>query len=105
VRLLDNHRLQRLEERGCDALILSPPGFDGDCGVAPVPWGLVSRLRRPREEVVWDGRGIRRSSVGERSTWFAAGKTAGEVARLLEVSEQSIYKWRRQEEIGKGELP
>ena len=35
----------------------------------------------------------------------AAGKKVGEVARLLEVSEQSIYSWRRQEQIDTGELP
>jgi transposase len=35
----------------------------------------------------------------------AAGKKVGEVARLLEVSEQSIYTWRRQEEVDTGELP
>ena len=35
----------------------------------------------------------------------AAGKTVAEVARLLEVSDQSIYTWRRQEQIDKGELP
>ena len=34
----------------------------------------------------------------------AAGKKVGEVARLLEVSEQSIYSWRRQEQIDTGEL-
>jgi transposase len=34
----------------------------------------------------------------------AAGKIA-EVARLLEVSDQSIYSWRRQEQIDSGELP
>ena len=34
----------------------------------------------------------------------AAGKKVGEVARLLEVSEQSIYSWRRQEQIDAGEL-
>ncbi len=34
----------------------------------------------------------------------AAGKKVGEVARLLEVSEQSIYSWRRQEQIDQGEL-
>jgi transposase-like protein len=28
-----------------------------------------------------------------------------EVARLLEVSDQSIYTWRRQEQIDSGELP
>ena len=27
------------------------------------------------------------------------------VARLLEVSDQSIYSWRRQEQIDNGELP
>ena len=32
----------------------------------------------------------------------AAGKTVAEVARLLEVSDQSIYTWRRQEQIDKG---
>ena len=32
----------------------------------------------------------------------AAGKTVAEVARLLEVSEQSIYAWRRQELIDRG---
>jgi transposase-like protein len=35
----------------------------------------------------------------------AAGKTVAEVARLLEVSDQSIYAWRRQELIDRGELP
>jgi transposase len=35
----------------------------------------------------------------------AAGRTVGEVARLLEVSDQSIYTWRRQELIDRGELP
>ena len=35
----------------------------------------------------------------------AAGKTVAEVARLLEVSDQSIYTWRRQEQIDMGELP
>ena len=35
----------------------------------------------------------------------AAGKKVGDVARLLEVSEQSIYSWRRQEQIDTGELP
>jgi transposase len=35
----------------------------------------------------------------------AAGKTVAEVARLLEVSDQSIYSWRRQEQIDSGELP
>jgi transposase-like protein len=35
----------------------------------------------------------------------AAGKTVAEVARLLEVSDQSIYTWRRQELISRGELP
>jgi len=31
----------------------------------------------------------------------AAGKSVAEVARLLEVSDQSIYSWRRQERIGR----
>ena len=35
----------------------------------------------------------------------AAGKPVAEVARLLEVSEQAIYSWRRQELIDGGELP
>ena len=35
----------------------------------------------------------------------AAGKPVAEVARPLEVSEQSIYSWRRQERIDRGELP
>jgi len=34
-----------------------------------------------------------------------AGKSVTEVARLLEVSSQSIYTWRRQEQIDRGELP
>jgi transposase len=36
---------------------------------------------------------------------IAAGKTVAEVARLLKVSDQSIYTWRRQEQIDRGELP
>jgi transposase-like protein len=35
----------------------------------------------------------------------AAGKAVAEVARLLEVSDQSIYAWRRRELIDRGELP
>ncbi len=35
----------------------------------------------------------------------AAGKTVTEVARLLEVRDQSIYTWRRQELIDSRELP
>jgi hypothetical protein len=35
----------------------------------------------------------------------AAAKTVAEVARLLEVSDQSIYSLRRQEQIDRGELP
>jgi transposase-like protein len=35
----------------------------------------------------------------------AADKPVREVARLLEVSDQSIYTWRRQEQIDRGELP
>jgi transposase len=35
----------------------------------------------------------------------ASGETVAEVARLLEVSDQSIYSWRRQEQIDLGELP
>ena len=34
-----------------------------------------------------------------------AGRPVAEVARLLEVSDQSIYSWRRQELIDRGELP
>lgn len=33
-----------------------------------------------------------------------AGKSVAEVARLLEVSDQSIYAWRKQEQIDRGEL-
>ena len=33
------------------------------------------------------------------------GRQVAEVARLLEVSDQSIYMWRRQELIDRGELP
>jgi transposase len=35
----------------------------------------------------------------------AAGKPVREVAQLLEVSDQSIYTWRRQDQIDQGELP
>ena len=35
----------------------------------------------------------------------AASKTVTEVARLLGVSDQSIYSWRRKEQIDTGELP
>jgi transposase len=35
----------------------------------------------------------------------AAGKSVREVARLLEVSDQSIDCWRRQEQIDSGDLP
>jgi transposase-like protein len=35
----------------------------------------------------------------------AAGRPVREVARLLEVSDQSIYSWRRQGQIDRGDLP
>jgi len=33
-----------------------------------------------------------------------SGRPVVEVARLLEVSEQTLYKWRRQDRIDRGEL-
>ena len=33
-----------------------------------------------------------------------AGRSVKDVARLLEVSDQTIYSWRRQEQIDRGEL-
>ena len=35
----------------------------------------------------------------------AQGRSVAEVARLLEVSDQTIYTWRRQELIDRGEVP
>lgn len=35
----------------------------------------------------------------------AAGRPVVEVARLLEVSVHSLYAWRRQEQIDRGEAP
>ena len=35
---------------------------------------------------------------------IAQGRPVAEVARLLEVSDQTIYTWRRQELIDRGEL-
>src|SRR3954449_5532786 len=34
-----------------------------------------------------------------------AGRPVREVARLLEVSDQTLYTWRRQDAIDRGELP
>jgi transposase-like protein len=34
-----------------------------------------------------------------------SGRPVREVARLLEISEQTLYAWRRQEAIDRGELP
>jgi len=73
--------------------------------VAPVPWGRVSRLGRPREEVVMARKGYPAEFRRRALDLVAAGKTVAEVARLLEVSDQSIYSWRRQEQIDNGELP
>lgn len=53
----------------------------------------------------WRGGATRRSSAGGALDLVAAGKSVAEVARLLEVSDQSIYTWRRQELIDRGELP
>src|ERR1700691_4053303 len=44
---------------------------------------------------------VRRGALG----LVVAGEKVGEVGPLLEVSEQSIYSWRRQEQIDTGELP
>jgi transposase len=52
----------------------------------------------------WHGRVLRRFRRRALDL-VAAGKTVAEVARLLEVSDQSIYTWRRQELIDRGELP
>jgi transposase-like protein len=40
-----------------------------------------------------------------RALELVAAGTVAAVARLLEVSDQSIYTWRRQELIDRGELP
>ena len=53
---------------------------------------------------VWHGR----VSGGVPPATARSGRSGGnvaEVARLLEVSDQSIYSWRRQELIDRGELP
>jgi Transposase domain (DUF772) len=50
------------------------PGRIVSTAVAPVPLRLVFRLGRPREEVVWVGGGIRRSSAVERSIWSRQGR-------------------------------
>ena len=73
---------------------------------------LVPRFRRVR--FLGSG-GLERRSHGRKGypaefrrralDLGAAGKTVAEVARLLEVSDQSIYTWRRQEQIDSGELP
>ena len=36
---------------------------------------------------------------------LAAGRTVADVARDLQISQESIYAWRRQDRIDRGELP
>ncbi len=36
---------------------------------------------------------------------LAAGRTVADVARDLQISPESIYAWRRQDRIDRGELP
>src|SRR6266542_845869 len=59
--------------------------------VDPVPCGPVSRFGRPSTMI--------------REVAYGTDGLSAEVARLLEVSDQSIYTWRRQELIDRGELP
>jgi transposase-like protein len=40
-----------------------------------------------------------------RALDLVAARPVREVARMLEVSDQSIYSWRRQELIDQGEMP
>ena len=36
---------------------------------------------------------------------LAAGRTVADVARDLQISPESIYAWRRQDRIDRGEVP
>jgi transposase-like protein len=47
-------------------------------------------------EVVHGAEGVSAEFRRRALDLVAAGKTVAEVARLLEVSDQSIYSWRRQ---------
>ena len=57
------------------------------------------------EEVVHGTKGYPAGSAEKALDLVAAGKPVAEVARLLEVSDESIYMWRRQELIDRGQLP
>lgn len=64
-------------------------------------WILVSDIRRNR----WDDRATRRSSEARFSTCSQLG-AASQVSRTrLDVSDQTIYNWRRQDRIDRGETP
>jgi transposase len=56
-------------------------------------------------EVAYGTEGLSGGVPSAGADLVAAGKTVAEVARLLEVSDQSTYMWRRQELIDRGELP
>jgi len=51
------------------------------------------------------GKGYSREFRRRALDLVAGGRPIAEVARLLEVSVHSIYAWRRQEQIDRGELP
>src|SRR4051812_29467987 len=53
----------------------------------------------------WHGRGMRQSSVGGHSIWSQPARQSPRSRGCWKVSDQSIYTWRRQELIDRGELP
>ena len=85
---------------------LNRPGVAGDFGVSRVLrrldfWILVPDTRRPS----WEDRGTRRSFRRKVLDLVEEGRTVAQVAHDLDISEQSIYTWRRQDRIDKRLVP
>ncbi|WDF35294.1 transposase (plasmid) [Arthrobacter agilis] len=61
----------------------------------------MSDIRRNR----WDDRATRRSSDAKFSTHSLLGAASLASRSRLDVSDQTIYNWRRQDRIDRGETP
>jgi len=53
----------------------------------------------------WEDAATRRSSAARSWTWSRPEGRSPEVAKVLRISAQSIYTWRRQDRIDKGLTP
>jgi transposase len=96
-------RHTKLRSRGRRISQVNRPGMSGDFGVSRVLrgvdfWILVPDTRRPS----WEDGGYPPEFRRKVLDLLEDGRSVAQVAHDLDISEQSIYTWRRQDRIDRG---